>query len=366
MDFELEDHQKQFERSVRDALGRLGGLAPTRAMCDGQREAAEPSWAAAVDAGWIAVATSEEAGGGGGSALDLVVAAEAAGSFVAPIPLGWHAATARALGRSTDCPEGIVEGKRMIDVALSAPDLPAADIVVEQDRVSGRVTAVPAVGPAEYVAAAYGEDILLISLSEAGRSQPTLDCSRPLVNHELTDAPIVTRAPGAVPDATLLVTTCAAAEFVGALDALLSTAIEHARTREQFGRPIGSFQAVQHLLVDCLVELEPARNLTYFAGYALDAPELSDSERRAAAHGAYLLAGEALRDGGERVIQVFGGIGYTWECDAHLYWRRALGAPAIAGPMVAHLREYAANRTLSCDDVASTVSPHTSAGSMPL
>ena len=341
MDFELEDYQKQFKNAVCDALSSAGGLTVTRALYEGDMEAWRPIWSTAVDAGWVSLATPIEVGGGGGTALDLVVAAEAAGSFVAPIPLGWHAATARALGWSADCPEGLVEGKCALDIALPAPGRPVGDLLVEEGRVSGRVLAVSAGEPAEFVAVSHGEDLLLVSTGHPGARQPTLDCSRPLVSHELHAAPIVAMAPGGVPDASLLVTTCAAAEFVGALDALLSTAVEYARTREQFGQSIGGFQAVQHLLVDCLVELEPARNLTYFAGYALDKPELSEFDRQAAAFGSYVLAGEALRVGGERLIQVFGGIGYTWECDAHLYWRRALGAPAITGPIAAHLEEYA-------------------------
>lgn len=355
MDFELEDHQKQFGQAVREALRGVDALAAVRTMSEGDMEAAKPVWTMAVDAGWVSVATSDEAGGGGGSALDLVVAAEAAGSFVAPIPLGWHGAAARALSRSPDCPDGLVEGTCLVDVALPAPGRPPGDLIIEQGRVTGRVLAVPAIGQAEFIAVGYGDDLLLVSPNNPGHPQPTLDYSRPLVSHTLNAAPIIASAPGAIPDASLLITTCAAAEFVGALDALLSTAVEYARTREQFGQPIGSFQAVQHLLVDCLIDLEPARNLTYFASYALDAPELSEKERRAATFGAYVLACEALRDGGERVIQVFGGIGYTWECDAHLYWRRALGAPSITGPISAHLREYATAYSLYEVDLATAL-----------
>lgn len=345
MDFELEDHQKHFERAVRATLKGIGGIGPARAVSEGDMEAAKPVWTTAVDAGWVSVASGDDVGGGGGSALDLIVAAEAAGAYLAPIPLGWHAAAARGLSKSPDCPDGLVQGTVTIDVALPTPGLPASDLEFENGCVSGHVVAIPAVGGAELLVVCAGADLLLVQLDKPGQPQSTLDGSRPLVSHALADTPVVARVPGVGLEAGLLATACAAAEFVGALDTLLATGIEYAQTREQFGRPIGSFQAVQHLLVDCLVDLEPARNLTYYAGYALDAPELSDSDRRAAVHGSYVLAGEALRDSGERVIQVFGGIGYTWECDAHLFWRRALGAPSTSGPISAHLRAYAAEST---------------------
>ncbi|MPZ36194.1 MAG: hypothetical protein GEV13_35485 [Rhodospirillales bacterium] len=348
MDFELEDYQQQFAKAVRKALSDCQGLARARAMAENDATASERVWSVAVDGGWPSLAASEQVGGGGGTALDLVLAAEAAGTFVAPIPLGWHAAVSRGLGGVAGCPEGLVEGTQSVDVALPMPGLPDIDLTVRQQRVTGRVLAVPGARTAEFLAVGVGTDLLLLAPNCRRTVQPTLDPSRPLVAYELERAPVIARVRGAVRDAVLLTAVCAAAECVGALDAFLSTGIEYAKIREQFGRPIGSFQAVQHLLVDCLLDLEPARNLTYFAGHAVDAGSMSEDERQAAIYGAYTLAVDALRDSGERLIQVFGGVGYTWECDAHLYWRRALGAASTTGPTSAYLRECARLQSQDC------------------
>lgn len=342
MDFELSTEQHGFAASIRETLTAAGGITAARVSAEkGPAEVAFPLWRVAADSGWLSAAVSEADGGGGGSCLDLVVVAEGAGRFVLPIPFGWHAAVARAFAGHPDSPAGLVSGDVMVDVALPMPGLSAPEVAVADDVVSGRVLAAPAAASTDLLVVAHGDDLLLVSTGNPGRVQPTLDPTRPLVVHELTNARVLARAPRAAEAAVGLAVTCAAAEFIGAMDSLFAVGLEHARVREQFGRPIGSFQGLQHLLVDCLLDLEPARNMTYYAAYALDAVDVTADERWAAVSGAYVLALEALRDGGERIVQVLGGIGYTWESDAHLYWRRALGAPALTGPAEAYLERYA-------------------------
>jgi alkylation response protein AidB-like acyl-CoA dehydrogenase len=120
------------------------------------------------------------------------------------------------------------------------------------------------------------------------------------------------------------------AEMVGAADGAIRLATEYAKTRRQFGQPIGRFQGIKHVLAERYVATESARSLTYYAAWALDhRPDASASVSMAKA-----MASEALDRAGEEGIQIHGAIGYTWECDAHLYYKRGrycrnlLGSPA--------------------------------------
>lgn len=124
-----------------------------------------------------------------------------------------------------------------------------------------------------------------------------------------------------------------AAEQVGAAQHLLDLSVEYAKSRLQFGRQIGSFQAVKHRLADCLVDLEHARSATYHAVWALtdgtDDPALAASIAQATASAAFAkIAADT--------IQVHGGIGFTWEHQAHLYFKRATTDAALLGSAEAH------------------------------
>jgi alkylation response protein AidB-like acyl-CoA dehydrogenase len=112
-----------------------------------------------------------------------------------------------------------------------------------------------------------------------------------------------------------------AAYLVGMADALVDLAVAYAKEREQFNRPIGSFQAVKHLCADMAVRAEVARAATYAAACVLDDP--ATGERARSISGAKLLAGEAAITNGRSATQVFGGMGFTWEVDVHLYLKRA-------------------------------------------
>ncbi|BAU84097.1 acyl-CoA dehydrogenase [Streptomyces laurentii] len=127
-----------------------------------------------------------------------------------------------------------------------------------------------------------------------------------------------------------------AAEAVGAARGALDRTVEHATTREQFGRPIGSFQAVKHRLADLLVEIESARSLTRYA--AAETPG-----EGVAAGLALAQALDAQRAAAAETIQLHGGIGITWEHDAHLYFKRAAADELLFGP-ASRLRARAAER----------------------
>jgi alkylation response protein AidB-like acyl-CoA dehydrogenase len=124
-----------------------------------------------------------------------------------------------------------------------------------------------------------------------------------------------------------------AAEAVGGLSWCVDTCVEHSRTREQFGRPIGSFQAVAHACVEMFAALQTARAGARWAACAQDA---EDPEAELAGHVVALRTGIAYRDQTEAAIHLLGGIGFTWEHDAHLYYRRARASLALGGGPTAH------------------------------
>jgi acyl-CoA dehydrogenase len=130
-----------------------------------------------------------------------------------------------------------------------------------------------------------------------------------------------------------------AVDGVGAAGRALEMAVEYAKEREQFGKPIGSFQAVQHMCADMLRTVELGRAAAYYACWALD--EASPEEAHRAATLARAFAADAFPQLGGTAIQVFGGIGFTWEHDIHLYYKRLLGGALMLGSATEHLAELA-------------------------
>jgi alkylation response protein AidB-like acyl-CoA dehydrogenase len=131
----------------------------------------------------------------------------------------------------------------------------------------------------------------------------------------------------------------AAATLLGIAESTLELAVDYAKEREQFGRPIGSFQAVKHILADMFVRLEVARAAVYAAGATIDQPEVGDPARAVAA--AKLVASEAARKNSRACIQVFGGMGYTWEIPAHYYLKRTWVLDSAFGTETEHADTFA-------------------------
>jgi alkylation response protein AidB-like acyl-CoA dehydrogenase len=127
---------------------------------------------------------------------------------------------------------------------------------------------------------------------------------------------------------------------LGIAEAVTELSVAYAKERQQFDRPIGSFQAVKHLCADMLVRTEVARAAVYAAGVTLDDPEVGDPKR--AVHAAKVTAGEAAVRNGKAAIQVHGGMGFTWEVDAHLYLKRAWWLDTVLGSVDAHALAIAA------------------------
>jgi alkylation response protein AidB-like acyl-CoA dehydrogenase len=192
--------------------------------------------------------------------------------------------------------------------------------------------------------------LFLVRADAAGLTrvrQTALDATRPQGRVQLRHTPaelLGSEAADVLPALARLGDTaaaCLAAEAVGAAGRVLERTVEYVGQREQFGRPIGSFQAVKHRLADAYVQVQAARSAAYYAAWA--AAEATAPARGETAGGLALAqALEALRRSAAEGIQLHGGIGFTWEHEAHLYFKRAAGDELLFGP-VHRLRAHAAD-----------------------
>jgi alkylation response protein AidB-like acyl-CoA dehydrogenase len=253
-----------------------------------------------------------------------------------------------ALSRASDVLEGVVAGKSAVTLAWAGADgeFAMSGLAVKAAgggdnwRLSGTAMFVPDLALAGLVVVAAEADegvgLWLVERDGPGvawEDLPTVDTTRRLGSLSLDNAPgreLAEPGPGvnllsSIRDRAL---AALALEAVGVADRALELAVEHAKTRHQFERPIGVFQAVSHNLADAYVEVENARSLAYYAGWAV-ANEADESSQAAAAAKGY--AADAAVDVCEKAIQAHGGIGFTWEHPLHRYYKRALWISAFLG-----------------------------------
>ena len=329
--------------------------------------------------GVAAIAVPEEHGGAGYGAAALAVVAHELGRALAPVPfLSSVLATgllaeARANPIAAQTLSGLADGESTA-VAILTPDggpwspetLP---FTARRDGEEWHVT-----GIARHVLDGCGADVLLVAASTGDgpalfvaepraatiTAENPLDGTRQLATVECARVPATPIATTDVDEIIArnldLALTVLSAEQVGACERLLELATEYARTRIQFGRPIGGFQAVKHRCADMLVDLEWARSASQAATRAID-DGLPRAEIAWRASMAKAVCSEALRDAAHANIQIHGGIGFTWENSANLYVRRARSDEALFGlpgrhwdALAAHIRIAGADETVSTTD----------------
>jgi hypothetical protein len=299
MNFELGSDEEALIEAVRDALSRTDTLAAARSTLDG----APPVhlWKEAVRGGWTDMP----------GLLYAVLVLIECGRRLAPTGLLGHLTVT-----------SVLRDPALLDGTHRAAYIPASGAEYVPDAVGADVFVV---GTADGLFRA--EDVTVTPVGE-------YDPSRPLgtVHFRLGEA-----IPGDVWHAENVGQTLLAAEALGAAEAALHMAVEHAKQRKAFGRAIGSFQAIKHQLTDALRLTENTRSLLYYAAYAA---ESQPEEFGLAANAARFAADQAVDVSTRRCIAIHGGVGATWEHDAHLYFRRAqltrllLGGQSGAGERV--------------------------------
>lgn len=319
-----DDHRALAEVARSFLSGQRAAARATLPGVDGSApgETLPTVWKETAALGWLGLAVPEEYGGEGAGLPELAVVVEEMGRVVAPGPfLPSVLASAILVEAGTDALRtallpGLADGSRVGAVGLAATV--TDDDTVTDDLVLGG-------GLADVVMLVVGDDVLVAETFARDGHHDVLDPTRAPARIRATDGVVL---PGAAATARGLARTLAAAEAAGIAHACLAMALAHLRDRRQFGRTIGTFQAVKHHAADMLVDAELAVAAAWDAARAT----AGTPEAELAATVAALRSVPAAVRVAEKTIQLHGGIGFTWEHDAHLYLRRALTLAAfVAG-----------------------------------
>ena len=321
MNFDLNDEQQEIKRTAHEFLGARFKPEKVRELADaGSYD--DALWKEISELGWPGIAIAEQDGGQGLGMVELAVLLEESGYSCAPSPLLGTAGAALVIsaagsdeqrsewlpklasGEATGAFGGFADGESTIFC-----DLPRADVVVTFD----------------------GEGALLAPVSEVDFEPfKAIDSTR---SYGMVTEATGDRLPGDAGAGRDRLAIAIAAELTGIAQRTLEMAVDYARERQQFGRPIGSYQAVSHRCAAMLLATEESRSLTYYAAWAADAEP--ESLPLAAA-----MAGARSADAGWQVpadaLQVFGGIGFTWEHDLQFWLKRG----RVAGRMLGTPRDH--------------------------
>jgi 3-oxochol-4-en-24-oyl-CoA dehydrogenase len=333
----ITDEQFAARELVRSWAAGSGAVAAARDVEHGKQEAWRAPYDGLAQLGIFGVALPEEHGGAGGSADDLCAMVDEAAAAMVPGPVATTALATLVIGDShTDLLEALASGERTAGVALSA------ELTFGAGRVSGTADYVLGADAAGLLLLPAGDGWVMVDATADGVTVEPLkatDFTRPLARVVLDGAPaeLLTVSAQRVED---LAVTVLAAEAAGLARWTLQTATEYAKVREQFGKPIGSFQAIKHMCAEMLLRSE---QISVAASDAAAAVANQDERQLSvAAAVAACTAIDAAKANAKDCIQVLGGIGITFEHDAHLYLRRAYGMAQFLGGRSRWLRRVAA------------------------
>ena len=362
MDFGFNEEQEMLRQSARQFLETECAMTYVRKMMDDDTGYSQEQWKKMADLGWMGLILPEQYGGAGLNMVDLVVVLEEMGRMVMPGPFF---ATVILGGLAIDL-AGTDAQKQKYLTPIAAGQLKATLAQVEESgrwdaegiqlRAKKSGTGYSLSGTKLFVHDAHNADVLVVpARTSRGGSNgitlflvdakqkgvattllKTMDQTRKLCEVTLTNVKVPADAVlGAVGEGwsrldrlvdRAKVALCA--EMCGGAQKVLEMSVEYAKVREQFGRPIGSFQAIQHKCANMMVQVESAKSATYYAAWAVanDVPEAHLAACMAKAY-----CSDAYRYVSGEGIQIHGGIGFTWEHDMHLYFKRAKGSEVTFG-----------------------------------
>ena len=322
---------------VRSWASSSAAVQAARDMEQGKADAWRVAYQGVAELGVFGVALPEEHGGAGGAADDLCAMVDEAAAAMVPGPVATTALATLVIGEShAELLEELASGQRTAGVAASA------DVRYEAGRASGRAEYVLGADPYGVLLLPAGDQLMLVDATADGVTVEPLkatDFSRPLARVLLDSAPAEV-LPVATQRVEDLAATVLAAEAAGLARWTLQTATEYAKVREQFGKPIGSFQAIKHMCAEMLLRSEQISVAASDAAAAVANPD--ERQLSIAAAVAASTAIEAAKANAKDCIQVLGGIGITFEHDAHLYLRRSCGIVQYLGGLPRWLRRVAA------------------------
>jgi alkylation response protein AidB-like acyl-CoA dehydrogenase len=352
------------QKSARDLFARACPTKKVRELMATDTALDTQLWSAVAEQGWLGIHLGEANGGLGLGIVELAVVAEEMGRACFPGPfLGtvWAATLIAEANSKSRYLQSLAAGESKGAVALfesdASWDLSEVRLQARQTgqgyQLTGRKSFVNDAGVADVIVcvARVGDDFALLAVPArtAGVSikpTPGLDQTRKLYEAAFEGVAVGAEGVLAVGEAASralvrsmqVATVLVCADMLGTMQWILEDAVEYAKTRQQFGKPIGSFQAVQHMCADMLLWTESSRSAIYFAAWALDAEP--DSAARVVSM-AKVYASEAAREVANRGVQVHGGIGFTWEHDLHLYYKRSKASEILFGDAGHHRAQLA-------------------------
>jgi alkylation response protein AidB-like acyl-CoA dehydrogenase len=348
MQFGLSESQEFLKDSARKFFAGECPSAEMRRLMETDTAYDSTVWSKFADQGYTGIIFPEEYGGVGLGKVELMLLMEEAGRALLPGPFYSTVVLAGSLLESVGTPAQkerylapICRGKARATVAIlessASWDPEILRLTATNGELTGEKLFVSDAAVADFIVVVARNGVFLVDAKSTGlRISPmsSMDLTRKLYVVEFKNTPAEK-----IGEATNLLkafdvaTTALAAELVGGMQRTLDITVEYAKTRKQFGKPIGMFQAVQHQCADMYLETESARSAVYYAGWAL---EENAPDATAAVSIAKMYASDAARTVGNRGIQIHGGTGFTWENDIHLYYRRAKASETAFGDATYH------------------------------
>jgi alkylation response protein AidB-like acyl-CoA dehydrogenase len=348
MQFGLSESQEFLKDSARKFFAGECPSAEMRRLMETETAYDAVLWSKLTDQGYTGITYAEEYGGVGLGKVELMLLMEEAGRALLPGPFFSTVVLAGSVLDAVGSPAQkkkflapICRGEARATVAILETSASWNLLDVQLTALNGKLTGeklfVSDAGVADFILVVARNDVFIVDAKANGlKISPMsgMDLTRKLYAVEFKDTPAEHLGPATnLPRAFDIAGAALSAELVGGMQRTLDLTVEYAKTRKQFGKPIGMFQAVQHQCADMYLETESSRSAVYYAGWALEenAPDAST-----AVSIAKMYASDAARTVGNRGIQIHGGMGFTWENDLHLYYRRAKASENAFGDATFH------------------------------
>jgi alkylation response protein AidB-like acyl-CoA dehydrogenase len=348
MQFGLSESQQILKDTAHKFFAGECPIAAVRKATETETAYDAALWTKLAEQGFTGIITPEEFGGMGLGKVELVLLMEEAGYSLLPGPFFSTVALAGAVIEA--CASGeqkkkylgrIAAGQARSTVALveaaGSWDPASLTISAAGNQLTGTKLFVTDAAVADFIIVVARDGVYAVEAKAAGmRISPMkgMDLARKIYSVEFKNTPAELLGNTKNLASALNVATAAvSAEMVGGMQRSLELTVAYAKTRKQFGKPIGIFQAVQHLCADMYLETESSRSAVYYAAWALEenVPDAATSVSVAK-----MYASDASRTVGNRGVQVHGGMGFTWENDIHLYYRRAKASETMLGDATFH------------------------------
>jgi alkylation response protein AidB-like acyl-CoA dehydrogenase len=348
MQFGLSESQQILKDTARKFFAGECAMADTRKLMETETAYDADVWRKLADQGFTGIIIPEEFGGMGLGMVELILLMEEAGYALLPGPL-FSTVMAGAVLNGCGSPAQkqkflprIASGDARATIAFLEPDSGWEMAGLRLSGAGGKLN-----GTKVFVTDAQVADIIIVIGSDAAylvegkapglKIEPMkgLDLGRKIYSVKFSGTPaeqlVGDRA--SIQRSLQVATAALTAEMTGGMQRVMELAVSYAKTRKQFGKPIGSFQAVQHMCAEMYLETESSRSAAYYSAWAL---EENMPDASTAVSIAKMYASDAARNVGNRGIQVHGGMGFTWENDVHLYYRRAKASETMLGDATFH------------------------------